>query len=109
MRIRVPGRHMRLPGDVGPDAAPLSIPVACPCRGVAPSRGDRGGVRGVQRGAGVGAAAFCHPLSSLSNDQGEPVKWIYQMTRVRVSRGDKLILDDVNLTFLPGAKIGVVG
>jgi ATP-binding cassette ChvD family protein len=37
------------------------------------------------------------------------VKWIYQMNRVRVSRGDKLILDDVTLTFLPGAKIGVVG
>ena len=37
------------------------------------------------------------------------MKWIYQMNRVRVSRGDKLILDDVTLTFLPGAKIGVVG
>jgi ATPase subunit of ABC transporter with duplicated ATPase domains len=37
------------------------------------------------------------------------VKWIYQMNRVRVSRGDKLILDDVTLAFLPGAKIGVVG
>jgi ATP-binding cassette ChvD family protein len=37
------------------------------------------------------------------------MKWIYQMNRVRVSRGDKLILNDVTLTFLPGAKIGVVG
>ncbi len=37
------------------------------------------------------------------------MKWIYQMNRVRVSRGDKLILDDVTLAFLPGAKIGVVG
>jgi ATPase subunit of ABC transporter with duplicated ATPase domains len=36
------------------------------------------------------------------------MKWIYQMNRVRVSRGDKLILDDVTLAFLPGAKIGVV-
>src|ERR687883_1481306 len=34
---------------------------------------------------------------------------MYQMNRVRVSRGDKLILDDVTLTFLSGAKIGVVG
>jgi len=25
------------------------------------------------------------------------MKWIYQMNRVRVSRGDKLILDDVTL------------
>jgi ATP-binding cassette ChvD family protein len=37
------------------------------------------------------------------------MKWIYQMNRVRVSRGDKLILNDITLTFLPGAKIGVVG
>jgi hypothetical protein len=29
------------------------------------------------------------------------------MNRVRVSRGDKLILDDVTLAFMPGAKIGV--
>ena len=37
------------------------------------------------------------------------MKWIYQMDRVRVARGEKVILDDVTLTFLPGAKIGVVG
>jgi ATP-binding cassette ChvD family protein len=37
------------------------------------------------------------------------MNWIYQMNRVRMSRGDKLILDDVTLAFLPGAKIGVVG
>jgi ATP-binding cassette ChvD family protein len=36
-------------------------------------------------------------------------QWIYQMRGVRVARGDKVILDDVNVTFLPGAKIGVVG
>ena len=37
------------------------------------------------------------------------MNWIYQMNRVRVSRGDKLILDDVTLALQPGAKIGVVG
>ncbi|HEX7659082.1 MAG TPA: energy-dependent translational throttle protein EttA [Pseudonocardiaceae bacterium] len=37
------------------------------------------------------------------------MQWIYQMNKVRVTKGDKVILDDVNLTFLPGAKIGVVG
>ncbi|HTZ14149.1 MAG TPA: energy-dependent translational throttle protein EttA [Mycobacterium sp.] len=37
------------------------------------------------------------------------VQWIYQLNRARVVRGDKLILDDVSLSFLPGAKIGVVG
>jgi ATP-binding cassette ChvD family protein len=36
-------------------------------------------------------------------------EFIYQMHAVRKSYGDKLILDDVTLAFLPGAKIGVVG
>ncbi|MQA93888.1 MAG: energy-dependent translational throttle protein EttA [Streptosporangiales bacterium] len=34
---------------------------------------------------------------------------IYQMRAVRKAHGDKVILDDVSLSFLPGAKIGVVG
>jgi ATPase subunit of ABC transporter with duplicated ATPase domains len=29
--------------------------------------------------------------------------------RARKAHGDKVILDDVTLSFLPGAKIGVVG
>jgi len=37
------------------------------------------------------------------------VQWIYQLNRARVVRGEKLIFDDVTLSFLPGAKIGVVG
>jgi ATP-binding cassette ChvD family protein len=37
------------------------------------------------------------------------VKWIYQLNRASVVRGDKLVLDDITLSFLPGAKIGVVG
>jgi ATPase subunit of ABC transporter with duplicated ATPase domains len=37
------------------------------------------------------------------------VQWIYQLERARVVRGEKVILDDVTLSFLPGAKIGVVG
>jgi ATPase subunit of ABC transporter with duplicated ATPase domains len=36
-------------------------------------------------------------------------KYIYVMQRVRQAHQDKLILDDVTLAFLPGAKIGVVG
>jgi len=35
--------------------------------------------------------------------------WCFRLDRVRVAKGDKAILDDVSLTFLPGAKIGVVG
>jgi ATP-binding cassette ChvD family protein len=36
-------------------------------------------------------------------------EYIYQMSRVRKAHGDKVILDDVTLAFLPGAKIGVLG
>src|ERR1700752_1374529 len=36
-------------------------------------------------------------------------EFIYQMSRVRKAHGDKVILDNVTLAFLPGAKIGVVG
>src|SRR3954463_11001127 len=35
--------------------------------------------------------------------------FIYTMRKVRKAHGDKVILDDVTLNFLPGAKIGVVG
>src|SRR5829696_7653696 len=36
-------------------------------------------------------------------------EFIYVMSRARKAHGDKVILDDVTLSFLPGAKIGVVG
>ena len=36
-------------------------------------------------------------------------QFIYSMRKVRKAHGDKVILDDVTLAFLPGAKIGVVG
>jgi ATP-binding cassette ChvD family protein len=36
-------------------------------------------------------------------------EFIYQMHAVRKVHGEKVILDDVTLAFLPGAKIGVVG
>ncbi|MGY1733915.1 energy-dependent translational throttle protein EttA [Geodermatophilus sp. SYSU D01045] len=36
-------------------------------------------------------------------------QYIYSMVRARKAHGDKVILDDVTLSFLPGAKIGVVG
>ncbi|RIQ11369.1 energy-dependent translational throttle protein EttA [Jiangella rhizosphaerae] len=35
--------------------------------------------------------------------------FIYSMRKARKAHGDKVILDDVTLYFLPGAKIGVVG
>ena len=36
-------------------------------------------------------------------------EFIYTMVRARKAVGDKLILDDVTMSFYPGAKIGVVG
>ncbi len=36
-------------------------------------------------------------------------QFIYTMRNVRKAHGDKVILDNVTLSFLPGAKIGVVG
>jgi ATP-binding cassette ChvD family protein len=36
-------------------------------------------------------------------------EFIYTMRKVRKTHGDNVVLDDVTLAFLPGAKIGVVG
>jgi ATP-binding cassette ChvD family protein len=36
-------------------------------------------------------------------------EFIYQLRGVRKAHGDKVVLDNVTLSFLPGAKIGVVG
>ena len=36
-------------------------------------------------------------------------EFIYTLAKARKAHGDKVILDDVTLSFLPGAKIGVVG
>ena len=40
---------------------------------------------------------------------GGVAEFIYTMKKVRKAHGDKVVLDDVTLNFLPGAKIGVVG
>ena len=36
-------------------------------------------------------------------------EFVFQMIKARKAYGDRVILDDVTLSFLPGAKIGVVG
>ena len=36
-------------------------------------------------------------------------EFIYTLFKARKAHGDKVVLDDVTLSFLPGAKIGVVG
>jgi hypothetical protein len=65
-----------------------------------------GGAVGLLPGfcAGIGAAALV--LGLLGSVLAE---FIYTMRKARKAHGDKVILDDVTLSFLPGAKIGVVG
>ncbi len=36
-------------------------------------------------------------------------EFIYSMHNVRKAHGDKVVLDNITLSFFPGAKIGVVG
>src|SRR5674536_157555 len=36
-------------------------------------------------------------------------QYVFSMRKVRKAHGDKVVLDNVTLAFLPGAKIGVVG
>jgi ATP-binding cassette ChvD family protein len=48
------------------------------------------------------------PLPDLP-DGFKLAEYIYTMRKARKAHGDKVILDDVTLSFLPGAKIGVVG
>ncbi len=42
-------------------------------------------------------------------DSGTMAEFIYTLYKARKAHGDKVVLDDVTLSFLPGAKIGVVG
>jgi ATP-binding cassette ChvD family protein len=49
-------------------------------------------------------------LKGIKRDKvGAMAEFIYTMKKTRKAHGDKVILDDVTLMFLPGAKIGVVG
>ena len=45
----------------------------------------------------------------MKSEDFHVAQYIYTMHKVRKAHGDKVILDDVTLAFLPGAKIGVVG
>jgi ATP-binding cassette ChvD family protein len=51
----------------------------------------------------------CRGLVALTIRFRLVAEFIYTMKKARKAHGDKVILDDVTLMFLPGAKIGVVG
>src|SRR3954466_11303285 len=59
---------------------------------------------------GAGPVTPARPRSRHDGRLRSPVaQYIYSMVRARKAHGDKVILDNVTLAFLPGAKIGVVG
>src|SRR5674476_600401 len=59
---------------------------------------------------GVGCAGRRVRRRPLAPDNLTPMaEFIYTMTKARKAHGDKVILDDVTMSFFPGAKIGVVG
>ena len=58
----------------------------------------------------VGTMKAIVGLKGIKRDKvGAMAEFIYTMKKTRKAHGDKVILDDVTLMFLPGAKIGVVG
>ena len=71
-------------------------------------------VRVAGSGSSVGTADPGHAYDGREHTNHERqhhgmAEFIYSMRKVRKAHGDKVILDDVSLNFLPGAKIGVVG
>ncbi len=58
----------------------------------------------------VSAAGSVRPVGAATAPKLEGMaEYIYSMVRARKAVGEKLILDDVTMAFLPGAKIGMVG
>ena len=64
-------------------------------RSCLPGRYDRGDTRALAR--------------PESPERSNVAEFIYQMIKARKAIGDKVILDDVTMSFFPGAKIGMVG
>jgi ATP-binding cassette ChvD family protein len=49
------------------------------------------------------------PETPTAEAEATVAQYIYVLEKARRAHGDKVVLDDVTLAFLPGAKIGVVG
>ena len=111
MRTPLSRRPSRRVGPKPPE--PLGAPQragagwpAGECR--AGPRGVRGRARGgVPGGREPPFAGMGHrPVADILEPMAE---YIYTLRKARKAFGDKVVLDDVTLSFLPGAKIGVVG
>ena len=84
-----------------------------------PVRAGRGGrvvARSRERTTGIldrwCAPAYGWPVRSPPSSKGLSLampEFIYSMHNVRKALGDKLVLDNITLSFYPGAKIGIVG
>ena len=81
----------------------------------ADARADRRGAHATGATAPRTASASSRP-SDADSGVGAPAdslapmpEFIYVMSKARKAHGDKVILDDVTISFYPGAKIGVVG
>ena len=57
----------------------------------------------------TGPAVAPVKAGAAATSDGPVAEFIYTLRKVRKAHGDKVVLDDVTLSFLPGAKIGVVG
>jgi ATP-binding cassette ChvD family protein len=55
------------------------------------------------------APSAAHTLTNTQEQTLTVAEFIYTMYKARKAHGDKLILDDVSMSFYPGAKIGMVG
>src|SRR5690606_10375556 len=101
-RWRGPGRRLRrgrTGGRGGADRGVSPPPRAGPPRRWPDARSPR---CRVGRRLGGWYPARRHPGRAVA-------EYIYSMVRARKAHGDKVILDDVTMSFLPGAKIGMVG
>src|SRR5690349_17760078 len=70
--------------------------------------------RAVRKAAGSSRTRAAEPRRPSGHESPRTTivvvaEFIYSMQRVRKAHGDKVVLDNVTLNFLPGAKIGVVG
>jgi ATP-binding cassette ChvD family protein len=73
-----------------------------------PGGGGRRRVIG-RAGTGAGSATPRRSRSPPNVGSGNVAEYVFTLRNVRKAHGDKVVLDNVTLSFLHGAKIGVVG